>query len=88
MSGQACDLGKIGVIVAAPPARQNSGRCGQHGRQDPLDATGPALANVAKQQRPLPVGVAGDAAAAEEESDAGMEAFESRHAPVQRQFTL
>ncbi len=85
---QAGHLGQVGIVVPVSPSGQGPGRSGQQDRQGPLDDAGPALADIAQQQRPLAVGVAGVRAAAEMETDSGGEALRAGHALKQRQFTL
>lgn len=88
MSRQAGHLGQVGVIVADLPVGQRPGRYGQKDYQDPLNHAGPAFADIAQKQRPLPIGVANIRAATEAKADAGKDALETGHAPEQRQFAL
>lgn len=88
MPRQAGHLGQIGVVVPDLPADQRPGRYGHQDDQDPLKHTGPAFADVAQKQRPLPVGVANDLAPAETKAGPGNDALDAGHAPEQRQFAL
>lgn len=88
MLRQAGHLGQIRVIVPAPPVRHDSRGGGEQDHQDSLNKTGPAFADVAQEQGPLPVGIADVPAAEVAKAEAGNVALDAAHASEKRQFTL